>query len=90
MRAPRLSLGVAAGVAAGVLAAVLICAAALQAARQIAADAALRHELDGGAEALAQELIRCRRPEALGDPGCEAAWAEGRRRFFGEPPAEAR
>ncbi|WP_158815390.1 putative entry exclusion protein TrbK-alt [Methylocapsa sp. S129] len=40
---------------------------------------------------LARELVRC---QGLGmaaedDPGCKAAWAENRRRFFAAPPTDA-
>jgi conjugative transfer region protein TrbK len=40
---------------------------------------------------VARELVRC---QGLGmaaedDPGCKAAWAENRRRFFASPPADA-
>ena len=40
-----------------------------------------------GVEPLAAELARCRAVSVSGpaDPGCAAAWAENRRRFFASP-----
>ena len=40
---------------------------------------------------LARELARCQGigMAAEDDPGCKAAWAENRRRFFAAPPADA-
>jgi conjugative transfer region protein TrbK len=40
---------------------------------------------------LARELARCQGigMAAEDDPGCKAAWAENRRRFFAAPPTDA-